>query len=360
MVQIEEVSLAQKLIGDIRRRSTRPIRLMEFCGGHTVAILKNGLRQLLPDTVKMFSGPGCPVCVTAAADIDKVIALSRQPGITIATFGDLMRVPGSDSSLAQSRAEGRDIRVVYSALEALDLARQNSGRKVVMVGIGFETTAPTIAASILQAKLEWSMNYKVLSMHKRTPPVMKAILGEGEVHIDGIICPGHVSAIIGSRPYEFIPRRYGIGCVVTGFEPLDILLGVDKLVRQVEAGQPRVEIAYRRAVQPEGNLKAQELIEKVFEVSSADWRGIGTVPQSGFVLKTGFRDFDAGKSLEIPQIKDREPAGCICGRILRGVSTPMDCRLFQSICTPEHPVGPCMVSAEGACSAYHLYGGENG
>jgi hydrogenase expression/formation protein HypD len=360
MIQTNEVPLAQKLIADIRRRSTRPIRLMEFCGGHTVAVLKNGLRQLLPENIKMFSGPGCPVCVTAEADIDKVIALSRQPGITIATFGDLMRVPGSDSSLAQSRADGNDVRVVYSAMEALDLARQNTSRKVVMVGIGFETTAPTIAASILQARLEWCLNYRVLSLHKRTPPVMKAILDAGETHIDGIICPGHVSAIIGSRPYEFIPSRYGIGCVVTGFEPLDILLGVDKLVRQIESGRPGVEIAYRRAVQPEGNLKALELMEKVFEVSSADWRGIGMVPQSGFTFKPGFRDFDAEKVLETPHIKTREATGCICGQILRGVSSPEDCHLFRAACSPEHPVGPCMVSAEGACSAYYLYGGENG
>ncbi len=237
----------------------------------------------------MFSGPGCPVCVTATGDIDKIIALSRQPGVITATFGDLMRVPGSNSSLQQSRAEGNDIRIVYSALEALDMARQNPERKVVMVGIGFETTAPTIAASVLQAQEERLNNYLVFSFHKLTPPVMKAILDAGETHINGIICPGHVSAIIGSRPYEFIPRNYGIACVVTGFEPLDILLGVDMLVKQIESDQPKVEIAYRRAVRPEGNLKALELMAQVFDTSAATWRGIGAVPDSGLKLKPEFQ-----------------------------------------------------------------------
>jgi len=333
---------------------------MEFCGGHTVAILKYGIRQLLPQTVQMFSGPGCPVCVTATRDIDKIIALSRQPGVTVAVFGDLMRVPGSSSSLQQLRAEGNDIRVVYSALEALQLAQQHSDRKIVMVGIGFETTAPTIAASLLQAKLQWSINYKVLSLHKLTPPVMKALLDSGETHIDGIVCPGHVSTIIGSQPYEFIPRAYHIGCVVTCFEPLDILLGVEMLVKQIETNQPKVEIAYRRAVRPEGNLKARELMERVFEIAPANWRGIGPLPASGLKLKPEFQDFAAEKVFDLPQLDSPEPGGCICGEILRGVKTPADCKLFQHACTPEHPVGPCMVSAEGACSAYHIYGGVSG
>ncbi len=358
-MKTDESRLAQKLIQDIRRNSSRPLRLMEFCGGHTVAILKHGLRQLLPPTVKLFSGPGCPVCVTATNDIDRMIALSQQSGLITATFGDLLRVPGSYSSLAQSRAEGNDVRIVYSALEALDIARQNPERRVVMIGIGFETTAPTIAASILQAREEGLHNYLVFSFHKLTPPIIQAILAAGETHIDGIICPGHVSTIIGSRPYEFVPRNFNIACAVTGFEPLDILLGVDLLVKQLESKQPRVEIAYRRAVRPEGNLKAQELMLKVFEVSSATWRGIGPVPASGLKLKPEFANYDAEKLYDLSRIDSRESSGCICGEILRGVKTPLDCALFNKACTPEHPIGPCMVSAEGACSAYHLYGGEN-
>ncbi|HEX7474980.1 MAG TPA: hydrogenase formation protein HypD [Dehalococcoidales bacterium] len=351
-----EADLARQIIGDIRSHSTRPVRLMEFCGGHTVAILKHGLRQLLPSTVKLFSGPGCPVCVTATGDLDKIIALAKLPGVIIASFGDLLRVPGSYSSLQQARAEGADVRIVYSALEALDLARLYPAKKVVMVGIGFETTAPTIAASVLQAQEEGLRNYLVFSFHKLTPPVMKAILDAGEAHINGIICPGHVSAIIGSRPYEFIPRDYGIACVVAGFEPVDILLTVDMLVNQIESGRPKVEIAYRRAVRPEGNARALETLDRVFAVTAADWRGIGVVAQSGLKLKPVFSAFDAERTfkLEVPQV--REPAGCLCGEILRGLKTPADCRLFKQTCTPEHPVGPCMVSAEGACSAYNLYG----
>jgi hydrogenase expression/formation protein HypD len=360
MIKTDETRLAQKLIQSIRRNSTQPIRLMEFCGGHTVAILKHGLRQLLPSHVKLFSGPGCPVCVTATGDIDKIIALSQQSDVITATFGDLMRVPGSNSSLQQSRAEGNDIRIVYSALEALDIARQNPSRKVVMVGIGFETTAPTIAASVLQAQQEHLSNYLIFSLHKLTPPVMKAILEAGETRINGIICPGHVSTIIGSRPYEFIPHDFGITCVITGFEQLDILLGVDMLVKQVESGQPKVEIAYRRAVRPEGNLKALELMAQVFDTSAATWRGIGSVPGSGLKIRQEFSSFDVEKALVLPQINVGEPTGCICGEILRGMKTPADCQLFRKACTPEHPIGPCMVSSEGACSAYYLYGEENG
>jgi hydrogenase expression/formation protein HypD len=356
----EENLLAQRLIHNIHRNSTRAIRLMEFCGGHTVAILKYGIRQLLPNTIHMFSGPGCPVCVTSSGDIDNIIMLSRQPGVILATFGDLMRVPGNGFSLQQSRAEGNDVRIVYSTLEALDIARQCPKRQVIMIGIGFETTAPTIAASILQACREGVRNYKIISLNKMTPPVMQAILNAGEIHVDGIICPGHVSTIIGSEPYDFIPRNYGVSCVVTGFEPLDILLGVEMLVKQIESGQPKVEIAYRQAVRPEGNPKALELMERVFDITGANWRGIGLVESSGFKLKPQFEAFDAEKTFDLPRIVTPEPARCLCGSILRGVKKPSDCTLFETVCTPEYPIGPCMVSSEGACSAFHLYGGING
>jgi hydrogenase expression/formation protein HypD len=352
--------LARRMIQKICLTSTQPIHLMEFCGGHTVAILKNGLRQLLPETVHLFSGPGCPVCVTAAEDIDKIIELSHIPGVITVSFGDLLRIPGTYSSLQQSRAEGNDIRIVYSALEALDLAKQYPQKRVVMVGIGFETTAPTLAASILQAKETELPNYLVLSLHKLTPPIIRAILEAGETRIQGIICPGHVSTIIGSQPYDFIPRNYGIACAITGFEIPEILLGIGMLVRQFEHGLPKVENAYLRAVRPEGNKKALELMERVFENTGATWRGIGFVPGSGLRLKPEYQDFDAEKVLGLPRISAKEPDGCICGEILRGVKTPAVCPYFKNACTPEHPVGPCMVSGEGVCSAYYLYGDGHG
>ena len=351
----------KRLIDRIARRSTRPARLMEFCGGHTVAIFKYGIRQLLPPTIEMLSGPGCPVCVTATADLDKVIALSRQPGVIIATFGDLLRVPSSHSSLQQARAEGSDIRVVYSTLDALNIARQNRGRPVVFIGIGFETTAPTIAASIIQAEEEKLKNYHVLSLHKLTPPVTRALLDSGETRLDGIVCPGHVSTIIGSRAWEFIPRSYGIACAVSGFEPLDILYCISLLVEQIEGRQPRVETAYSRAVRPEGNLRALKLLEQVFDISPANWRGIGTVPDSGLSLKESYQAFDAERVFQIHiEEESGEPKGCICGAVLRGVETPLDCKLFGTACTPEQPVGPCMVSSEGTCAAYYHYGRTDG
>jgi hydrogenase expression/formation protein HypD len=331
---------------------------MEFCGGHTVAIMRNGIRQLLPPTVEMLSGPGCPVCVTANSDIDKAIALAQLPDVTITTFGDMMKVPGSYSSLQKARAEGADIRIVYSTQDALQIAKENTGKSVIFIGIGFETTAPTVAASVLQAKNEDIRNFYVLCLLKLCPPVMKALLDLGEIKLDGIVCPGHVSAVIGSRPYEFIPRDYGVGCVVSGFEPLDILLSVAMLVEQIESGKPKVEIAYRRGVKPEGNQRALEMMDKAFEVAGADWRGIGIIPASGLKLRKEYERFDAEKAFTLKLEPVKEAKGCICGAILRGVKTPMDCKLFRKVCFPEHPVGPCMVSSEGACAAYYAYGAD--
>jgi len=353
--EYRDPALGQKLLERIHRRSHKPARLMEFCGGHTVAIFKHGLRQLLPANIEMLSGPGCPVCVTASADLDKAIALGRLPGVIITSFGDMVRVPGSRSSLQGAKAEGADVRIVYSAQDALTIARENQGKSVVFIGIGFETTAPTIAASILQAETEKIKNYYVLSLHKVCPPIMKTILDLGEVRLDGIICPGHVSAIIGSRPYQFIADDYHIACAVSGFEPIDILLAVDNLVEQIESGQPKVEIAYRRGVKPEGNQPALRLMETVFEIGDANWRGIGVVPASGLQLRPKYEKFDAEKNFTIDAGPTREPKGCICGSVLRGVSTPKACRLFRNTCTPEHPVGPCMVSSEGSCATYFQY-----
>ena len=333
---------------------------MEFCGGHTVAIFKHGLRQLLPEHIRMLSGPGCPVCVTAAADLDKAIALARQPGVIVTSFGDMIRVPGSRSSLQQAKAEGADVRVVYSAQDAITTAGENPSKSVVFVGIGFETTAPTIAAAILQAQAEGIQNFHVLSLHKLCPPIMKALLDLGEVRLDGIICPGHVSAVIGSEPYNFIPEDYKIAGAVAGFEPVDILLAVDRLVEQIEAGQPKIDIAYRRGVRPEGNRAAIRLMEQVFEVADAGWRGIGMVPGSGLAIRKDYEQYDADKKFSVEPGPAVEPEGCICGGILRGVSTPPECRLFGGACTPQHPVGPCMVSSEGSCATYYHYGGTHG
>jgi len=357
--EYRDPKLAKALIDRIHHRSTKPTRLMEFCGGHTAAIFKYGIHQLLPQNIEMLSGPGCPVCVTASADLDKAIALAHLPDIIVASFGDMIRVPGSYSNLQMAKAEGADIRIVYSAQDALAIARDNPGKSVIFIGIGFETTAPTIAASILQAEQEKINNYYILSLHKLCPPIMKALLDLGEVRLNGIICPGHVSSIIGSYPYRFIPDNYNIACVVSGFEPLDILLSIDMLVSQIENNQPSVEIAYRRGVQPEGNRQAIRLMETVFETCDANWRGIGSVPSSGLRLNKRYQQFDAGNKFDIDPGPTREAKGCLCGSILRGVSTPLDCELYRDTCTPEHPIGPCMVSAEGSCATYYHYGAGN-
>ena len=354
--EYRDARLGKRLIERLHHRSTKPVRLMEFCGGHTVTIFKHGIRQLLPPTIEMLSGPGCPVCVTANADLDKAIALASLPEVIITTFGDMLKVPGSYSSLQQAKAEGGDIRIVYSAQDALDIARRNPSKSIVFIGIGFETTAPTIAASVLEATQEGIDNYYVLSLHKLCPPVIRALLDSGEVRLDGIVCPGHVSTIIGSNPYHFVPRDYGIACVISGFELLDVLLCIDMLVAQIESGESRVEIAYRRGVKPEGNQRAIEIMDLVFEPCQASWRGIGLIPESGLALRKEYQRFDAEQAFKIEPKPPREPEGCSCGDILRGVKTPLDCKLFRRVCDPEHPVGPCMVSSEGSCATYYHYG----
>jgi len=273
----------------------------------------------------------------------------------LATFGDMLKVPGSRSTLQEARARGADVRVVYSTLDALQMARENRSRPVVFLGIGFETTAPTVAASILQAQQEGLENYHVLSLHKVCPPAIKTLLDSGEVKLHGLICPGHVSAITGSSAWEFVARDYGIPCVVSGFEPLDILQCVHMLVEQIERSESRVEIAYRRGVREEGNLKALEIMDRTFDFAPARWRGLGEVPDSGLRLKKKFERFDAEVAFDFDPGPTVEPEGCICGEVLRAVKTPRDCPLFSKVCTPTTPVGPCMVSAEGSCSAYYHY-----
>lgn len=364
--EFRDPALAQKLIAHIRataeRRTAvsgataRPIRLMEFCGGHTHAIARFGLRELLAPAVELRSGPGCPVCVTAAADLDRAIALADVPGVILATFGDMVRVPGSrGQTLQAAAARGANVRIVYSPLDALALAQQHPQQEIIFLGVGFETTAPGIAVALLQAEAEAVANFSLLSLHKLTPPAMRAILDAGEVALDGIIGPGHVSAITGSQAWEFLPREYAMPCAVSGFEPLDILSAIDALVQAVVTGEPTVINSYARGVRLEGNPVAQQLLAQVFEIGSADWRGFGTIPDSGLALRGAFAHRDAARRFPVEVTPAPEPPGCRCGDVLRGVIAPIDCALFRRVCSPRHPVGPCMVSAEGACAAYFQY-----
>jgi hydrogenase expression/formation protein HypD len=358
--EYRNTGLGQNLINRIASVSKKPAILMEFCGGHTVSILKHGIRQLLPPNIQMLSGPGCPVCVTPVADIDKAVALARMPGTIITTFGDMIRVPGSSSTLQREKAEGADVRIVYSTQDALEIARENPSKSVIFIGVGFETTAPTVAASVIQASKEGLANYSVLSLHKLTPPVMKALLSSHEIELDGIVCPGHVCAVTGAGAFDFIGRKHHIAASVSGFEPLDILLAIEKLIEQIEKGIHEIDNAYPRAVRYEGNKRAVEIMNDAFEPADSCWRGIGVVPESGLRIKDKYSDFDAEKVFNIEQPASKENPACICGEILRGVKTPHDCKLFKNICNPGNPIGPCMVSHEGSCSAYYLYGGENG
>lgn len=353
--EFRDPKLARRLIAHVTRRATAPLRLMEFCGGHTRAILRNGLRQLLPTNIEMLSGPGCPVCVTSCRDLDRAIALASIPGVILTTFGDMLRVPGSNGSLSTAKAEGADVRMVYSTLDAVQCARDNPDRPVIFLGVGFETTAPTIAASILQAEQSGTSNYYVLSLHKLTPPAMRAILDGGEVALSGIIGPGHVTTVIGSRAWEFLPREYDMSCAVAGFEPLDILRAVAMLTDMVLEGRPDVANAYPRSVKPEGNLTAQEIMYSVFQVVPAEWRGLGILPESGLGLREEFDHRDAARVFPIAVGPSHEPKGCRCGDVLRGALLPTGCSLFGGRCTPAFPLGPCMVSSEGSCAAYFTY-----
>lgn len=346
----------QKVLALIQSRSARPVQIMEFCGGHTHAIFKLGLRQLLPSTVRLLSGPGCPVCVTSTADIDMAIAMTSIPGRIMTTFGDMIRVPGSTWSLETARAQGADVRIVYSTLDALAIAHANPDRQIIFLGIGFETTAPTVAAAVIKAKAEGVRNFSVLCLHKLTPPAMKAILDAGEVTLSGIIGPGHVTTIIGTDAWRFLPREHGMPCAVAGFEPLDIVHAIYALVDMIERVAPDVSNSYMRSVRSEGNRVAQHMMDQVFRVGPAMWRGLGTVPDSGLSLRDEFAAYDAVARFPVQVESSQEPKGCRCGEVVRGITQPPDCPLFARVCTPEHPVGACMVSSEGTCAAYAQYG----
>jgi len=352
--EFRDKEIAEGLIQRIRNNSSRPIQLMEVCGTHTVSIFRYGIRGLLPDHIRLLSGPGCPVCVTPNEDIDLAIALSRQKDVIIATFGDMMKVPGSTSSLQKEKAEGRDIRIIYSSLEALKIAKENPGRRVVFLAIGFETTSPTIAVAILRAKNENLHNLFFLNSQKRVPPALLALLQTKRIKIDGLILPGHVSTIIGTIPYQFIAREFGRPAVITGFEPLDILQGIWMLVKQIEENRATIEVQYRRVVHEEGNPIALSKIGEVFEKDESRWRGLGLIPDTGYRFKESYKEMDV-RNFEVDVEPSREHPECVCGEVLQGIKTPLECRLFKRVCHPENPIGPCMVSIEGTCHTYFKF-----
>ncbi|HDO27772.1 MAG TPA: hydrogenase formation protein HypD [Bacteroidetes bacterium] len=352
--EYRDKALVLALAGEIKKVSSRPVKLMEVCGGHTMSIQKFGIPYLLPDTIQLISGPGCPVCVTSNSFIDKAIAYSRRDDVIITTYGDLIRVPGSSSSLEREKANGADVRIVYSILDALEIAKHNRRKKIVFLGIGFETTAPSSAAGIIKAQMAGIRNFYVYSAHKVMPPAMEALIDEG-VQINGYIGPGHVSTITGEGIYLDIPKKFGLGVVISGFEPVDLMQAILMLVKQFENNDPKVEIQYTRAVKPEGNIKAQQMLDEVFEPGDDWWRGLGILKNSGLKIRGEYADYDSEKNIAVEVEPLKEPKGCICGDILRGVKKPKECKLFARTCTPSNPVGSCMVSSEGTCQAYYLY-----
>jgi hydrogenase expression/formation protein HypD len=338
--------------------------LMEVCGTHTMTARRAGIHSLLPEGVRLLAGPGCPVCVSPIDFIDQAVAMCREPGVVVASYGDLLRVPGSRESLTQARATGGSVRIVYSPIDALELARSDRETIVVFLGVGFETTAPTAAAALAEAAQEKLENFTVLSAHRVVPPALEALLSTTDVEapegfrIDGFLAPGHVSTIVGLEPYRFVAEEHGRPVVVAGFSPEDMLLGIDATLRQIAEGRAEVENAYKRAVRAEGNPAARALLDRVFEPIDAAWRGIGTIPASGLGIRDvdGFARHDAELRVPVDVPPGVEPKGCRCGTILKGLATPEDCPLFRKACTPEHPVGACMVSSEGACAAAFKYG----
>lgn len=346
----------KRVLDNIYKLVNQPVTLMEVCGTHTMAIFRHGIGQILPEEIKLLSGPGCPVCVTSHKAIDEGIELALKPNVIFTTFGDMIRVPGSRESLAQTKARGADVRIVYSPLEAVELAKNNPDKEVVFFAIGFETTSPTIAISVITAQELNLDNFSIIGSHKTIPHALRTLLSSKEIKIDGLICPGHVSAIIGKKPYEFVAEEFHIPSVITGLEPLDILQGIYMILKQLKTGKPLVEIQYKRGVPEEGNPHALKMLYQVFESTDDYWRGIGIIPGTGLGLKKDYQRFDAKAKFNIHVSEVAEPKGCRCGEVLRGVITPQDCGLFRKVCTPEKPVGACMVSVEGTCAAYYKYG----
>ena len=347
-------------LDELCARAGREVRVMEVCGTHTVAIFRSGLRSMLPGNLRLISGPGCPVCVTAQRHIDTAIDLAARPGVIVATYGDMMGVPGRQGSLERQRARGAVVRVVYSVRQAVKLARANPGREVVFIGVGFETTAPAAAAAIRQARDEGIDNFSVLSAHKLVVPAMMALLADGEAVLDGFLCPGHVSVIIGADAYRPVVERHGVGCVIAGFEPGQILAGLVRLVGQITMGQARLENVYTAAVKPEGNPRALSLIDEVFSIGEAPWRAMGSIPRSGLDIRPEYERHDALRRFGMVLGQDHDPPDCRCAQVIQGKVLPRECPLFGRTCTPRSPVGPCMVSSEGSCAAWFKYGSAAG
>jgi hydrogenase expression/formation protein HypD len=345
----------QRMLQELDGHTGLELKIMEVCGTHTMAISRHGIRQAVPEGITLISGPGCPVCVTANADIDRFIETALIPGVIAASFGDMLRVPGTRMGLAEARSHGADVRIVYSPLDALAMARDNPGRDVVFFGVGFETTAPTVAATVMAAREQGLDNFYIQPVHKLVPPALEALCALPRLAIDAFLCPGHVSAIIGPGAYEAIASEHEVPCVIAGFEPVDILQALSMLAVQVESGRADVELQYTRGVRAAGNPEAMALMYQVFETADAEWRGLGTIPGSGLVLREEYSGFDAGVHYQVDTSYSREPRGCICGEILTGLKTPRQCGLFRKACDPDHPVGPCMVSSEGTCAAYFQY-----
>jgi len=352
--EYRDKQLVERLVKKIKSISKKEIVLMEVCGGHTWAIQKFGIPSLLPENIKLLSGPGCPVCVTGKNFIDQAVAYSRLNDVIITTYGDLVKVPGSSSTLYIEKSKGANIRIVYSILDALRIAKESPSKKVIFLGIGFETTAPSSAVGVLNADKDNLTNFFIFSSHKIIPPAMGALISEG-MKINGYIAPGHVSTITGSHIYEGIPEKYRVGCVISGFEPVDILQSIYMLVKQFEENRFCVEIQYKRAVKPEGNIKAKEIMNEVLTLKDDWWRGLGTIKNSGLGINEKYSRFDAEKIFNVNVEETKEVEGCICGEILKGLKTPKQCKLFATVCTTTNPVGACMVSHEGACNAYYRF-----
>ena len=349
----EEIrSAAAAAVQEIERLAVRPLRLMEVCGTHTVAIFRHGLRQLLPETVELVSGPGCPVCVTPTSYMDLALAYAEQPETMIATFGDMLRVPGSFSSLEEAKSRGADIHTVYSPLESLELAERFPEKRVVFLGVGFETTAPLTAACVQEAARRQLSNWLILPAHKVVPPALISLLQDPESRVDGLLLPGHVAVVTGTAVFENLP----VPAVVAGFEALDILEAIVRLVRQAAQGEARLENAYRRVVRPEGNVVARSMVAEVYEPADSSWRGLGVLAQSGLRVRQEFSRWDAAQAWPLPLPESREAPGCCCGEVLKGRLPPLQCPLFGKACTPLQPVGACMVSVEGVCAAWYKYG----
>ena len=358
--EYRDAHLVRGVLDDLRRRVTRPWVIMEICGGQTHSIVRHGLDRLLPDSIELVHGPGCPVCVTSLELIDKALAIASRPEVIFASYGDMLRVPGSGHDLFAVRAAGGDVRVVYSPLDAVKLAQANPDRQVVFFAIGFETTAPANVMSVLQARALGLTNYSVLVSHVCVPPAMHAILGSPHNRVQGFLAAGHVCTVMGYWEYEPIASRYRVPIVVTGFEPLDLVQGIRQTVEQLEAGNAEVENAYARVVTRQGNLAAQQVISQVFEVCDRNWRGIGRIQASGWKLRAEYAAFDAELRFQVQDLRAEESPLCIAGQILQGLRRPGDCPAFGKECTPEHPLGATMVSSEGACSAYYRYGRDAG